>query len=128
MAIGQLASGAQLQLSWNWVPDYPEYDEEVKAIGSAGRVTLTLPGPYLADHRSQLVVEEMVDGLRHRDVVTSGFTTAFVRELEAFALSVSSGAPVACDARGALADLECLQALAAAAARQAGVALGGEAE
>ena len=128
MAIGQLASGAQLQLSWNWVPDYPEYDEEVKAIGSAGRVTLTLPGPYLADHRSQLVVEEMVDGLRHHDVVTSGYTTAFVRELEAFALSVSSGAPVACDARGALEDLECLQALAAAAARQAGVALGGEAE
>ena len=104
MAIGQLPGGAQLQLSWNWVPDYPEYDEEVKVIGSAGRVTLAMPGPYLAHHRAHLTVEAMVEGVRHRDTVSSGFTTAFVRELEAFAASVRDGAPVACDAQGALDD------------------------
>ncbi len=127
LGVGRLASGAQLQLSWNWVPDYPEYDEEVKVIGSAGRVTLALPGPYLADHRSLLTVEEMVDGMRHRDTISSGNTTAFVRELEAFARSVRDGAPVECDARGALKDLACLQQLAAQAGRQAGAAVGGEA-
>ena len=127
LGVGRLASGAQLQLSWNWVPDYPEYDEEVKVIGSAGRVTLALPGPYLADHRALLTVEEMVDGMRHRDSIFSGNTTAFVRELEAFALSVRTGAPVDCDARGSLEDLACLQRLAAQAGRQAGVAVGGEA-
>ena len=127
MAVGQLPGGAQLQLSWNWVPDFPEYDEEVKVIGSAGRITLQMPGPYLADHRAELTVESVADGVRHRDVVTSGFTTAFVRELEAFAASVRDGAPVACDAQGALDDVAALQALAATAGRAAGLRIGGEA-
>ena len=127
MAIGQLPGGAQLQLSWNWVPDFPEYDEEVKMIGSAGRITLQMPGPYLADHRAELTVESVSDGVRHRDVVTSGYTTAFVRELEAFAASVRDGAPVACDAQGALDDVAALQALAATAGRATGLRIGGEA-
>ena len=127
MAIGRLPGGAQLQLSWNWVPDYPEYDEEVKVIGSAGRVTLTMPGPYLAHHRAHLTVEAMSEGVRHRDTISSGFTTAFVRELEAFAASVRDGAPVACDGQGALDDVICLQRLAAQAGRQAGLRVGGEA-
>lgn len=127
LAIGQLPGGAQLQLSWNWVPDYPEYDEEVKVVGSAGRVTLSMPGPYLAHHRARMTVEFTADGLRHRDVVTSGFTTAFIRELEAFAASVRHGADVLCDGAGALEDLACLQRLAAQAGRQAGLHVGGEA-
>ena len=127
LAVGQLPGGAQLQLSWNWVPDYPEYDEEVKVIGSAGRVTLSMPGPYLAHHRAHLTVESMSEGVRHHDSVSSGFTTAFVRELEAFAASVRDGAAVRCDAQGALDDVACLQRMAARAGRQAGLHVGGEA-
>lgn len=127
MAIGQLPGSVQAQLSWNWVPDYPEYDEEVKIIGSAGRVTLSMPGPYLADHRAHLTVEAMVDGVRHREEIFSGNTTAFVRELQAFAASIQHGAPVLCDANGALSDIRCLQALACAAGRLAGLHVGGEA-
>lgn len=127
MAVGQLPGGAQLQLSWNWVPDFPEYDEEVKVIGSAGRITLQMPGPYLADHRAELTIESVSDGVRHRDVVTSGYTTAFVRELEAFAASVRHGAPVECDAQGALDDVAALQSLAVTAGRAAGLRVGGEA-
>ncbi|MFM9135274.1 MAG: Gfo/Idh/MocA family protein [bacterium] len=127
MAVGQLPGGAQLQLSWNWVPDFPEYDEEVKVIGSAGRITLQMPGPYLADHRAEFTIESVSDGVRHRDVVTSGYTTAFVRELEAFAASVRHGAPVECDAQGALDDVAALQSLAVTAGRAAGLRVGGEA-
>jgi predicted dehydrogenase len=127
MAIGQLPGAIQVQLSWNWVPDYPEYDEEVKVIGSAGRVTLTMPGPYLADHRARLIVEAMTDGVRNREEIFAGNTTAFVRELQAFAASIRHGAPVLCDAAGALADVRCLQALASAAGKQAGQHVAGEA-
>lgn len=127
MAVGQLPGGVQAQLSWNWVPDYPEYDEEVKVIGSAGRVTISMPGPYLAHHRARMVVEAVVDGVRHREEIFSGNTTAFVRELEAFAASIRDGAPVMCDAEGALLDIRCLQALAAQAGRQAGLRVAGEA-
>lgn len=127
MALGKLPGGAQLQLSWNWVPDYPEYDEEVKVIGSAGRVTLSMPGPYLADHRAHLTAETASDGMRHREEITSGFTTAFVRELQAFAASVRDGAPVRCTAQGSLEDVACLQRLAVQAGRQAGLRVGGEA-
>jgi predicted dehydrogenase len=127
MAIGGLPAGGQMQLSWNWVPDYPEYDEEVKVIGSAGRVTLMMPGPYLADHRARLVVESMSEGVRSRSEMFSGNTTAFVRELQSFAASIRFGAPVLCDASGALADIRCLQALASAAGRQAGLHVAGEA-
>jgi len=126
MAVGPLSEGGQLQLSWNWVPDYPEYDEEVKVIGSAGRVTISMPGPYLAQHRARLVIESMAGGLRHREEIFSGNTTAFVRELEAFALSIREGVPVLSDAEGALRDIKCLQALAAQAGRQAGLLVAGE--
>lgn len=127
LAVGTLPGGAQLQLSWNWVPDYPEYTEEVKVIGSAGRVTLDLPGPYIAHHRSTLTVEELQDGLRLSSETTSGFTTGFVRELEAFASSITEGTPVMCTAAGALEDLACLQRLAATAGHRLSLRVDGEA-
>ncbi|NUR88093.1 MAG: Gfo/Idh/MocA family oxidoreductase, partial [Nonomuraea sp.] len=44
-ALGTLG-GMQLSLSWNWLPDYPEYGEEIAVFGSAGRLHLRMPGPY----------------------------------------------------------------------------------
>jgi predicted dehydrogenase len=69
----------------------------------------------------------MTDGVRNREEIFAGNTTAFVRELQAFAASIRHGAPVLCDAAGALADVRCLQALASAAGKQAGQHVAGEA-
>ena len=123
LAVGRLpgpdgAGGAQLQLSWNWLPDHPEYREEVLALGEAGRLTLDLPGPYLPAHRSALRVERADGDLRHDLHLVPDHSTAFVRELEAFARSITDGVPVLSGVDGALADTAFLQELVAAAARR----------
>lgn len=127
LAVGRLPGpdgkgGAQLQLSWNWLPDHPEYREEVLVLGEAGRLTLDLPGPYLPAHRSALRVESVDEaGTRHDLHLVPDHSTAFVRELDAFARSITEGAPVLSDAAGAAADLTFLQALVASAAHRAGL-------
>ena len=127
LAVGGLPGGAQLQLSWTWAPDFPEYVEEVLVIGSAGRMRLTMPGPYLAAHRSSLTVESMVDGQRTITTTQPPHSTAFVAELRAFAHSVRNGGPNLCTIEGAGEDLAFLQQVARAAADQAGLRVGGEA-
>jgi predicted dehydrogenase len=127
LAVGRLPTGAQLQLSWNWVPDYPEYTEEVAVFGSAGRLYLDLAGPYLAHHRSRLRVQTAQSGLRQDVVHFAGHTTAFVHELESFASSIRTGSPPLSDAAGAAQDVACLQALVVQAGTPRGLAVGGEA-
>jgi predicted dehydrogenase len=128
LAVGRLPGGAQLQLSWNWLPDHPEYREEVLVLGEAGRLTLDLPGPYLPAHRSALRVERTAGTDREDLHLLPDHSTAFVRELEAFAGSVRDGAPVVADAAGAAADVAFLQALVAAAARREGLPVSPETE
>src|SRR5690606_9694883 len=59
-ALGLLGP-AQLAWSWNWLPDYPEYGEEIAVFGDAGRLRLTMPAPYTPSARAKLEVER-VDG------------------------------------------------------------------
>jgi len=127
LAVGSLPSGPQLQLSWNWVPDYPEYTEEVAVFGSAGRLYLDFPGPYLADSRSRLRVQTADGGLRKDSVSFANHATAFVHELESFAENVRHGRHPLSDASGAAQDIACLQALLATAGAQHGLGLDGEA-
>jgi len=127
LAVGDLSDGVELQLAWNWVPDYPEYTEELAVFGSAGRLYLDMPAPYLPAQRARLRVERVIGDARAATTYHSGYTTGFVRELTAFADSVQVGAPVLSDAAGAAADTRSLQALTATIGAEAGVKLGGEA-
>nr|WP_276610911.1 Gfo/Idh/MocA family oxidoreductase [Kineococcus siccus] len=127
-ATGPLPSGARLQLSWAWLPDYPEYEETVRLVGTAGAVVLDLAPPYVLDARSSVEVLTRGDGpagVRRRAVL--GHDGAFQRQLEAFAAAVRTGAPVLVDAAGAAADVACLQRLLAALAAGHGLVPGGEA-
>jgi predicted dehydrogenase len=126
-AVAALPGGAQLQLGWTWLPDYPEYAEEVAVFGTSGRLALALPGPYLPAHRARLRVQSRCGDERSDATSFAGHTTGFVRELEAFAASITGGLPVVSDAAGAAADIACLQALLRAASSREGLTLQGEA-
>jgi len=127
-ATGPLPSGARLQLSWAWLPQYPEYEETVRLVGTAGAVELRLAPPYVLDARSEVEVVTRGDGsglVRRRAVL--GRDGAFQRQLEAFTASVRTGAPVLMDAAGAAADVACLQQLLVALAAGHDLVPGGEA-
>jgi len=130
LADGELPGGARLVLNWNWLPDHPEYGEEITVLARDGRLHLDMAAPYLVDVRSTLRVEKAAkdgSGLRSDCAVRAGYDTGFVCQLEAFAASVADGAPVLSDAAGAAEDVRALQALLAALAAAQGVEVGGEA-
>jgi predicted dehydrogenase len=127
LGVADLGGGTELQLAWNWVPDYPEYTEELAVFGTSGRMYLDMPAPYLAAARARLRVERVPGGVRGGTDYAAGYTTGFVAELAAFADSVRAGAPVLSDAAGAALDTRSLQAFTSAVAARDGVKLGGEA-
>ncbi|MFJ6215150.1 Gfo/Idh/MocA family protein [Streptomyces sp. NPDC092296] len=127
LATAPLGDGARLVLNWNWLPDHPEYGEEIAVLARDGRLRLDLAAPYLADARSTLRVERAEGALRRDTTARHGYDTGFVRQLEEFAKAVHGQAPVRSGAAGAAEDVRCLQALVAALAAQAGIAVGGEA-
>lgn len=130
LADGELPGGARLVLNWNWLPDHPEYGEEIAVLARDGRLRLDMAAPYLVDVRSTLHVERAAtdgSGTRSDTKVLPGYDTGFVRQLEAFAASVTDGAPVLSGAGGAAEDIRTLQALLTALADAQGVKVGGEA-
>ncbi|MBV9604088.1 MAG: Gfo/Idh/MocA family oxidoreductase [Solirubrobacterales bacterium] len=128
LASASLPEGRRLLLSWNWLPAYPEYEEEVVVLGTAGRVRLQVAPPYLFEARSRLEIDHRDRGLHAATRVRTAHVSGFSVQLEAFLASVRGGAQVLSDARGAAADTRCLQRLAASAAADQGDApLGGEA-
>jgi predicted dehydrogenase len=119
--VAGLGDGELLEVSWNYLPRYPDYAEEIAVFGQDGRIRLSMPGPYLPAHRAELSVQ-LSDGEIRRDTVSrAGHTTAFVRELAAFADSVADGRPVLSDVAGAAADTAALQAFTAAVGRDLGL-------
>lgn len=115
-------------LSWNWLPEYPEYEEELKVFASNGRLEYKLGKPYLLEERSTLRVETHEGLERQNTTYTQTYETGFLRQLDAFAESIQNGAPVVADLAGARRDIVSLQALAQAIARTAGVAVVTESE
>ena len=127
LATASLDAGTQLVLSWNWLPDHPEYREEVALFGQSGRLYLDMAPPYLLEERSMLRLERI--GERHTEelVLRGGRDSAFVSQLERFVEAVRDDAPVWSTAAGAAEDLRCLQALVRTLADRLGHAVGGEA-
>ncbi|MFC4223514.1 Gfo/Idh/MocA family oxidoreductase [Lysinibacter cavernae] len=110
-------------LSWNWVPEYPEYDEELNILASNGRLSYRMAKPYLLEERSVLNVQRH-DGLeRQSTTYTEGYETGFLRQLDAFKRSILTGAPVEAGFADVKKDIESLQRLAKAIGRGIGVEL-----
>jgi predicted dehydrogenase len=126
-AVADLDGGALLQLDWLWLPRYPRYQERISIIGTAGEVTLDIPEPYGPNVEAKLRVDLPDGGDTTATVRRAVHDSGFLAELRAFHDSVTAGAPVRSDAEGARQDTACLQALAAAIARDQGMTVGGEA-
>ena len=127
LAVAPLAGGARLVLSWNWLPEHPEYTEEVALFGRTGRLTLQMAPPYLLEARSELRVERGDSDVREKVVVRGGHDSAFVHQLERFAAAVRGDQPVLSSAAGVVDDLRCLQGLVASLGRTLGFEVAGEA-
>lgn len=122
-----LGDGTALELAWLWLPDYPAYDERITILGSAGSVELRMPQPYGPNVSASLTVT-LAEGKHARTTTqASDWDSGFLRELRAFHAAVTEGGPVLTDAAGSREITASLQALAAAIARERGLAIGGEA-
>jgi hypothetical protein len=110
LAIGE-AKDIRFILSWNWLPEYPEYDEELKVLASNGRVEYHLAKPYVLEERSKLTVFKNDSHERQDTTYTEINETGFLRQLLAFKDSVLNGAEVLANLDGVRKDLEVLQAI-----------------
>jgi predicted dehydrogenase len=106
-------------IDWVWLPEYPEYDEELKVLGSNGRVEYHLAKPYVLEERSRLIVNRH-DGTERQDTTYTEINeTGFLRQLLAFAESIQNGAPVFSNLDGVREDMRVLLAIAKSAAASA---------
>ena len=126
-ALARLDADTRVNLSWNFLPDYPNYDEELAVFGDDGRVYVQMAPPYLLDARSTLVAEGAAGETRESRRVFGSYESGFLVQLESFAAAIQKGEPVLSDAAGAAQDVRCMLALSAAVARAQGIEIGGEA-
>jgi predicted dehydrogenase len=127
LAVGSLGPDAKLVLSWNWLPDHPEYSEEVAIFARNGRLRLSMAPPYLLEARSSLRLERAESDLRADTTFYTGRDGGFLRQLKDFAACIRSGAPPRSGAAGVAEDLACLQGVVAGLGRRLDIAVGGEA-
>lgn len=113
LAVGS-SGDTRFVLSWNWLPEYPEYDEELKVLASNGRLEYHLAKPYVLEERSRLKVFRH-DGQERQDTTYTEINdTGFLRQLLAFQDSIQTGAPVLSDLSGVRKDMLVLEAIAKA--------------
>lgn len=116
LAVG-VSGDTRFVLSWNWLPEYPEYDEELKILASNGRVEYHLAKPYVLEERSRLLVQ-LHDKQERQDTNYSEINeTGFLRQLLAFKDSIINGTPVLANLSGVKEDILALEAIANAIIR-----------
>jgi predicted dehydrogenase len=105
---GTTSQGPRWSLSWNWVPDYPSYQEWVELVGDKGSLRIDMPAPYGGIPSAVLTSFTGSASGATEQVWTPTTLDAFHTELEEFARAVSTGSPVTATASGAAKDAELL--------------------
>lgn len=125
-------SGLQNQslvaLSWNWLPDYPEYSEQLRVLASNGRIRLEMAKPYLQEARSSLTVETSKGAVRESTQFTSNHESGFLRQLDGFRAAIRSGEATVANLSSAREDIVQLQRMAKAIAKAQGSTISIEAD
>ncbi|MFV0429007.1 MAG: Gfo/Idh/MocA family protein [Arachnia sp.] len=115
--------GTVFQLSWNWLPEYPEYDEELAVFGANGRLEFHLAKPYLLEERSRLISRRHDAELRRDTTYTAGHDTGFLRQLDAFAEAIGNRTTNQASFAGAALDIAALQEVARGIAAARGLSV-----
>ncbi len=123
---GRLPNDGRLSIRWHFLPDYPDYREEVRVVYEAATSELSFPSPYLL-HRPTVLRHTHQRGAGRQDDVWTSTVEAFEEELLAFHAFVVDGREPPAGLREGRADIVTSQRAVAAAARLDGVAIGGEA-
>jgi predicted dehydrogenase len=119
---GMLGDTTYVELSWLWLPAYPEYREVLEVHGTGGSIELEFPPPYVRQQAAELTIRRDRETTHHR----GGTESAFFRQLEAFHSAIAGG-EILGDARGVADDIAWLQDLVRILAAEAGVRVAGEA-
>lgn len=111
--IGRIEGGPDWSISWNWVGEFPQYQEWVEIFGDRGSLRIDFPPPYRKDELAALTHtgEDEQGRLKTSRIEFRGIS-AFARELEAFYLAIRSGAQVLSDGYGASHDAILLRHIA----------------
>ena len=110
--LGAVGDQTQWSLSWNWLTDFPAYQEYLEVYGGRGSLRVDFPGPYEPGRPASLTTTVgSAEGARTSGV-RPGPPDAFELELRAFAAAVADGASVLSDAYGAAVDADVLGMLA----------------
>ena len=123
---GRLPRDGRLSIRWHFLPDYPDYREEVRVVYEAATTELSFPAPYLL-HRPTILRHTHARGGGRQDDVWTSTAEAFEEELLAFHAYVVDGRQPPAGLREGRADIVTSQSAIAAAARASGIEIGGEA-
>ena len=123
---GRLPDDGRVSIRWHFLPDYPDYREEVRVVYEAATSELSFPSPYLL-HRPTILRHTHSRGAGRQDDVWTSTVEAFEEELLAFHAFVVEGREPPAGLREGRADIVTSQRAVGAAARLDGVAIGGEA-
>jgi len=103
-------------LTWVNLPTLRHYSMELAFFGSADRVTLRYPSPFLRNEPTSLVVEGMEHGAAYAKDIVVSYEEAFKQELEHFYTCVVEGRRPLTSGFEGRQDLVILQAIARAVA------------
>lgn len=121
-SILRYASGARASLTWTYLSDLRDYDEEIACYADATRVRIAFPSPFLRNYPTRVFVEgseklsDRPESASWEKNVTVSYREAFKEELLHFHECVVEGRQPVTDLADSRADILLIHRIARAAA------------
>jgi predicted dehydrogenase len=114
------AAGFRATLTWIYLADLRDYDEEIACYADAARVRIIFPSPFLRNYPTEVVIQgsealpDRTESATWEKRVTVSYFEAFKEELLEFSDCVATGRSPHTDVADSRADLELIHAMAKA--------------
>jgi len=113
-SLTRFARDVRVSMSWISLPGVRNYEERLRFVSPARRVTLVFPSPYLRHEPTPLLVERMAGGELVEERRTVSYEEAFRAELHHFRECIATGRPPETSFDDALGDAQWIRAIARA--------------